>query len=462
MLNVLVMGAASSATPCSCEESAFHSKYVVGKMLGKGSQGKVHICVERKTGQTRAVKIIDRSWRAAWTTYRREVELCKAASSSHVISIFEEFVDNSYCYVVMERLEGHLRKGLKWVAKECGGATSPLGEDNLRNVVRQTLVAIQHLHSCSIIHRDVKSHNLLVDRLDLRDERCRVVLGDLGLARRLEPGRFLCSQVGTRKYWAPELYEKKYWHVVDVFAVGVLIFLATCSSYPFLDEEQTRNRDIWKEGVVPPVLGEEAQGFLRLLLQKDPQLRPSASELLDHKWAQTSFAFQTDLEQGPINEVDFKRIGHSLGGRAFGPKLRSLGEVSPPRNLVEFADDGLWCPDGLHKEVDDVFDSADGTPAERHTTDCSSSSHEEVWARDFDDSQAHDQEDPSQQARTFDVEDGSEVKEEEKDELAVLEESPIAVHDELDSSMPCQSPRLAQRLAYNMLSGLEQPVLPAL
>ncbi|CAK0817270.1 unnamed protein product, partial [Prorocentrum cordatum] len=111
------MGAAS-AHACYCEESEFHTKYTLGKMLGKGSQGKVYVCMSKETGHTRAVKIIDRSWRTAWATYRREVELCKAASASNVIEVLEEFVDSAYCYVVMEKFEGHLRKGMKWVAKE--------------------------------------------------------------------------------------------------------------------------------------------------------------------------------------------------------------------------------------------------------------------------------------------------------------------------------------------------------
>merc|ERR1740117_1386330 len=106
------------------------------------------------------------------------------------------------------------------------GMLAAIGEDGLKRVLRQALSGTLHLHRSNIVHRDVKAHNLLTDLLDLGDPECRVVLADFGLARRLELGRHLTAQVGTRKYWAPELYERKYTHNVDCFALGVVMFLA--------------------------------------------------------------------------------------------------------------------------------------------------------------------------------------------------------------------------------------------
>eukprot|EP00913_Durusdinium_trenchii_P014038 g13180.t1 len=244
----------------------FGKQYVLGKQIGKGSQGVVHVCHHRESGACKAVKMLDRKNKTAWATYKREA---RPGENRAPTQGWREFVDAERCYVIMEKFEGHLRKALKWVAKETGDETAGLDALSLGNVMKQARVptvyrygaataargrpnaevlsAILHLHTCGVVHRDVKAHNLLIDRCDLRDPRCRVVLSDFGLARRLEPGRFLCAQVGTRKYWAPELYEKKYWHVVDVFAIGVLMFLAASNSYPFQDEDQTKNRDVFEQ-----------------------------------------------------------------------------------------------------------------------------------------------------------------------------------------------------------------------
>merc|ERR1740130_150669 len=107
-------------------------------------------------------------------TYKREVELCQdcqrsSSSSANVIKVVEDFVEPQNCYVVMEKFEGHLRKGLKYVGTDVGQTFVDLGDTALKNLVRQVASGIAHLHRNAIVHRDVKAHNLLLDRLDLRD-----------------------------------------------------------------------------------------------------------------------------------------------------------------------------------------------------------------------------------------------------------------------------------------------------
>uniref|UniRef100_A0A7S4RYG1 Protein kinase domain-containing protein n=1 Tax=Alexandrium monilatum TaxID=311494 RepID=A0A7S4RYG1_9DINO len=310
------MGNASSV-----DEESFHSRYSLGKQLGKGAQGRVHVCFHKPSNVSYAVKMIDRTVKTSWTTYRREVELCRSACSENVVSVFADFADSDYCYIVMERFEGHLRKGLKWVAREEAGRAGGLGDGSLCHVVCQVLQGIRHLHGCGIVHRDVKSHNVFIDRIDVRDPRCRVVLGDLGLARRLERGRFLCAQVGTRKYWAPELYDKRYSHVVDVFALGVLFFLMVSSQYPFFDEQQTRQRDVFAERLLPGSLSPSALGVLRTMLEKDPSRRPPAAELAAHPWLLPGRG-----DRAAAAEAESRRAGPTRRG---GPGRRAEATQKP-------------------------------------------------------------------------------------------------------------------------------------
>jgi len=269
--------------PLSGRDDAFGTHYDLGAVLGKGSQGVVHACTHRKSGKQYAVKVMDYSTsRNAWQTYRREIDLCKMARALHVIAVLAEFADVESCYVVMKRFAGHLRKCLKWTANQLN--CPRLDEGALRSFARQGLSAIAYLHEQTIAHRDVKAHNFFVDRLDLRNGEFRVVLGDLGLAKRLEPGRCLSSQVGTRKYWAPELYNRMYWHAVDVFALGVTLFLAATLEYPFVDEAHTQSRDVAADGGVPDGLSLNARDLLLRMLIKDPYSRPSAAESQCHPW----------------------------------------------------------------------------------------------------------------------------------------------------------------------------------
>lgn len=304
----------------------FSVRYTLGKQLGKGSQGIVHVCYDRQTGDSRAVKILERSNKTAWSTYKREVELTQAAAGRNIATILEEFVDADRCYCLMERFEGHLRKALKMTQKEIGEeSTMGLDHSSLASVIRQALSAVLHMHTCGMVHRDVKAHNLLTDRVDLTDPRCRVVLSDFGLARRLEPGRFLCAQVGTRKYWAPELYEKRYWHVVDVFAVGVLMYLACMTQYPYQDEEQTKNRDVFALDQLPTEISGDMLSFLRKALEKDPNVRPSAAELGQHPWLKNAGGIIQQVDETTLRAAQVVRGPCAIvGSRRFGPKVSQL------------------------------------------------------------------------------------------------------------------------------------------
>jgi len=330
-------------------EENFHVCYSIGKQLGKGAQGHVHVCTDKHTGATRAVKVFDRSIKSAWTTFRREVELCKVASSSCVIGVLEEFVDDASCYMVMERFAGHLRKGLKWLTRQ-GDTVLPLPGRALQHITDQVLRGILHLHDCSIAHRDIKSHNIFIDRLDVSDERCRVVVGDLGLARQLEQGRLLTAQVGTRKYWAPELYEQRYSHAVDIFALGVLMFFAAVSKYPFLDEDQTRKRDVFAEDAVPESMHPQAQAFLRLALQKDPQKRPAAAVLMRHPWLAEDLACAGEAREGG-------KPARPFGPRPCAPRVcQFVRAQQPPRMEGDTAE-------GIEGDSRDLEQCGKGAPA---------------------------------------------------------------------------------------------------
>lgn len=288
MLNHLRADSSGSAAP----SKDFFQHFDLGKQLGKGSQGLVYSCIDKGTGAIRAVKVIHRNSSSAWATYQREVDLCRGFECRNLIQVLEDFTDASSTawYIVMEKFQGHLRKGQKWVSTTKGIKACDFGDPPFQNIARQTLLGIDYVHQHSIVHRDVKAHNLLIDRLDITDPRCRVILSDLGLAKKLSAHDFLCTQVGTRKYWAPEIYEKRYSHSVDIFAVGVLIFLTAFGKYPFQSEADTCNCDalLAKERQeVEDVLSNEAWAFVSRCLEKQPICRPSAAELLKYSWLQT-------------------------------------------------------------------------------------------------------------------------------------------------------------------------------
>eukprot|EP00931_Biecheleriopsis_adriatica_P094115 TRINITY_DN67796_c0_g1_i1.p1 TRINITY_DN67796_c0_g1~~TRINITY_DN67796_c0_g1_i1.p1 ORF type:complete len:364 (+),score=74.31 TRINITY_DN67796_c0_g1_i1:49-1092(+) len=337
------MGATSSSEQeeSEADKNDFHARYTMGKMLGKGSQGVVHICQDKKTGASLAVKIIDRSNKTALATYQREVELSQATTGRNVVSILENFVDEESCYAIMELMEGHLRKAFKSVNGNGGEGEEEVTLDNptLSFVMQQAVSAVLHLHKCGVVHRDVKANNFLTDRSDLKDPKCRIVLADFGLARRLEPGRVLHAQVGTRKYWAPELYEKRYWHVVDVFALGVMMYLAAAGQYPFEDEPQTKYSDAFAAHGPPADLPDDAIDFMRKALEKSAERRPSATELGLHPWLKSAGGTiqQVDDPLLQIRNLQQRRaVAGMAGSQRFGPMNQVPPNLKEPRGDTAF------------------------------------------------------------------------------------------------------------------------------
>merc|ERR1712232_1466066 len=81
---------------------------------------------------------------------------------------------------------------------------------DLAHVVSQMCASIQYLHRSFVVHRDVKPDNFLIDRKDITNKTCKVVLADFGTACTFGDGERLREKVGTTMFWAPEMFDRNY------------------------------------------------------------------------------------------------------------------------------------------------------------------------------------------------------------------------------------------------------------
>uniref|UniRef100_A0A672IFJ5 protein kinase C n=1 Tax=Salarias fasciatus TaxID=181472 RepID=A0A672IFJ5_SALFA len=163
-------------------------------------------------------------------------------------------------------------------------------ESQLRNEVAilQILVALRHLHFKNIVHCDLKPENVLLASADSFPQ---VKLCDFGFARIIGEKSFRRSVVGTPAYLAPEVLRNKgYNRSLDMWSVGVIIYVSLSGTFPFNEDEDINDQIQNAAFMYPPhpwkKVSQEAIDLINNLLQVKMRKRYSVDKTLSHPWLQ--------------------------------------------------------------------------------------------------------------------------------------------------------------------------------
>eukprot|EP00768_Dysnectes_brevis_P003895 gnl/Dysnectes_brevis/2764_a3367_782.p1 GENE.gnl/Dysnectes_brevis/2764_a3367_782~~gnl/Dysnectes_brevis/2764_a3367_782.p1 ORF type:complete len:405 (-),score=183.25 gnl/Dysnectes_brevis/2764_a3367_782:46-1260(-) len=165
----------------------------------------------------------------------------------------------------------------------------PIPEDRVWSLSIQICLGLLSLHSMRIIHRDIKTLNIFLDRTG------KVKIGDLGVAKQLGSAS-VCARtlVGSPYYLSPELCRNEpYNSKSDIWALGVTIYeLITGGKHPFSASNQAALILKIVRGKYPrPRCGRAMRDLIAWCLQMDPRARPNAARVLSapgvHRRAQT-------------------------------------------------------------------------------------------------------------------------------------------------------------------------------
>ncbi|XP_077598926.1 serine/threonine-protein kinase DCLK3 [Stigmatopora nigra] len=204
--------------------------YDVGRLLGDGNFAVVRECRRRADGKTLAVKMVER-WRLVGREHMLQNEMSLLISLRHprIIRLLAHHRTPARAYLVMELAGG----GDLFEAIRRRGS---FAEDQAALMVADVSAALKYLHGRSVVHRDVKPENLLI--VQALPGLIRLKLADFGLAMVVtEPVFAIC---GTPTYVAPEiLSETGYGVEVDMWALGVILYILLCGFAPF----RSRARD---------------------------------------------------------------------------------------------------------------------------------------------------------------------------------------------------------------------------
>ncbi len=145
-------------------------------------------------------------------------------------------------------------------------------------IIKQIIRALSYIHLNSVVHRDIKSHNVLVD------ENLNVKICDFGLAKLKSELNYGSGQfAGTPAYMAPELFQKKaYDEKIDVFSFGTLMWeiLVRKTPYEGLEVAEIKSRITNDEQIfIPKTVNSELANIINSCRAYDPVKRPSFLEL---------------------------------------------------------------------------------------------------------------------------------------------------------------------------------------
>ena len=166
----------------------------------------------------------------------------------NILKIYEFYQDEKCFYLISE----YCNDGDLFDKIQIRGAFS---EHSAAYIIYQILSAIYYCHSTSIVHRDIKAENILIESIDIitvddkEVELYNIRLSDFSSARSFNKSKKLTKKVGTPYYIAPEVLKRNYNEKCDVWSIGVLLFILLCGKPPFYGDTDKEILSFVEKGV---------------------------------------------------------------------------------------------------------------------------------------------------------------------------------------------------------------------
>lgn len=343
---------------CYLIEENFKRNYKMLNTLGKGNFSVVKRAFYVPTATTVAVKILQNTNKYT-SVPSREARIMKSLSHPNIIKLYHVVETRETTYLVMEYAsEGELQERII--------QAGPLEESEARGIFAQIVHAVQHCHDHHIAHRDIKASNIFINR------KGNIKLGDFGLAAKVIPGQKLAGFCGTLPYCAPELLQaEKYEGLpVDIWSLGVLLFLMVSGSLPFQGESfvEVKEQIISANFSIPPHVSVDIFDVIVEMLMINPSRRPTIHQIKMHPVIRDSEACLPPTSTQAFPDTRSPSTVRSMRAVTYKPdrSMRAV-EYKPDRDMSSCSPQEELCGSLQSFKSVTLTDSSSGDTLEKET-----------------------------------------------------------------------------------------------
>uniref|UniRef100_A0A803LV86 non-specific serine/threonine protein kinase n=1 Tax=Chenopodium quinoa TaxID=63459 RepID=A0A803LV86_CHEQI len=298
-------------------------KYEIGRTIGEGTFAKVKFAQNTETGESVAMKVLDRSAilkHKMVEQIKREISIMKLVRHPHVVRLHEVLASRTKIYIILEYITGG--ELFDKIAHR-----GRLSEVEARTYFQQLIDGVEFCHSKGVYHRDLKPENLLLD------SQGNLKISDFGLSAQPPEGvSLLKTTCGTPNYVAPEVLNHKGYDgaLADIWSCGIILYvlmagfwvtLTFCILDPFLlilldvfvsfikmfftDEfSHIANADF----SFPSWFSMGAKSLIKRILDPNPQSRIRMEDIKDDEWFKKDYTPVSYIEYEDVNLDDINAV----------------------------------------------------------------------------------------------------------------------------------------------------------